>query len=142
LYLPANFRAVEDARDFFLVDLPVPVENHANRVAILWDFDRDTRPIDVLIALWYRDLKTAVQVLALHEYRGDLTIVIGVPVTDQIKQTIQSAADAALRPNDHWTVRVRCVATRDGTMMRSALAPNDPLQILPETARLGLVVTQ
>ena len=140
--LPTRTKIVESVRDVQVFDLALPTDPPcANRIAVLWDSDRDERPLDVLAALHYRDLRVRPGVVALAESRGVISCWFDSPqFVAKARTANQVAGDAALRPHDHWAdAPLIIVPIRDGVLDRDALLPNCRLLVVPNRYNLGLV---
>jgi hypothetical protein len=138
--LPANTHIIASTRDRVIFDLPLPTEPpQANRIAVLWDGDRDERILDVMTALHFRDLRVRAHVIALAERGGVVTVWVGsAHDVEKMRAIIQAAADAALRPRDRWTVApLVVVETRNGVLDKKSLLLDERLASIPYN--LGLV---
>jgi hypothetical protein len=129
------------ARDFAILEWQLPTDQPlAHRIGVIYDLDRDERPIDAVVALGYRDPKARMSIVALSESKGVLTAYVGgAQDLDRLHASIASAADVALLP-DRWTVApLQIVPVRNGVLDHARLPIGHPLLVLPKRYALGLV---
>lgn len=149
---PVGVTVEREARDWHISLWPITIADRisnvpdlSNRIGIVWDEDRDDRLLLVLTALHYMNRKVRSHVVALTERKGVITCWyagMGAEL-DDARTALQAAADAALRPHDHWTVNPLIpVKMKDGVMDWDSLSPDDLLHgNLPRRFNLGLVVS-
>lgn len=159
--LPANIARVSNSfRDFSLIDLTLPKVPLTQRIAIVYDFDRDLRVLWVLSAFIHANRKLCAGLIGLAEAKGVLqsfwtpqptsflttgyspSFVTGYsPV--KYTELLQAAADVALEGEDHWTVAPAKLLPVDhnGRLDASALSADHPLRLVPPRflAQLGQV---
>ena len=141
--LPAGARIVLSARDFIIDEISVaPDASLVQRLAILFDVDRDTRSLEVLSALYLRDHDICTNVLGLAETRGELTVWYGDATSvEMARNPVQQAANAALWPYDSWRTRVVLAPMLpNGKLDRDNLSVGDPLRVAPARYPLGRIL--
>jgi hypothetical protein len=134
-------RTVLNAQDFSLIEIPLPVEPPMlNRLGILWDVDHDERVLDVVAALYYRDVRTRAGILALAESKGVLRVFVGgAEDLGKLQSTLDATVDIAVRHDDRWTVRLETVPVQNGKLDYTRLPAGHALHILPRRLPCGLV---
>ena len=140
MFLPSNARFIADARDFSIIDYPLPDRSRLiNRLGVLWDKDRDARILEVLFALSCRDLRARVALVALAEISGIIT-AWGYGIDHaRMTRSLQEAADCVLLPHDRWSVNgVIEVPMKDGFVDLAALEADHPLHKFPPKYALGV----
>jgi hypothetical protein len=123
--------------------MPMPyAASRSNRVAIIWDQDRDERVIAAYTSIAYRDFQLRANLLALAESEGVLTAWFApfTPDVQRQRKYVQNAVDSALRPCDRWKVApLQMLAMRDGLVDVDALPADSPVHWAASTYGLGEV---
>jgi len=133
-----------NARDFTVLSFTIGKQQRQRqiRIAALWDADRDTRVLTILIALRFRDPAAFAGIRAIAEEKGRVKFWLdnATPHPEKVRELLQAAADVALVPIDQWEVgEPRLVRCRNGAVDRAALPPDDPLHVVLRRCALGVV---
>jgi hypothetical protein len=143
LNLPFQSRIIENTRDHLIFDTPMPhAASRANRVAIVWDKDRDERIIAAYTSLAYRDFQLRAHLLALAESGGIVTAWFApfTPDVNRQRKYVQTAVDNALLPGDRWKVApLQMLAMRDGRVDVGVLPADSPVYWAASVYGLGEV---
>ena len=137
---PSQMHVIADLRDVRILEMGLP-NNLTQRLAVIFDHDRDQRVIDVLQSISFRAPHFRANLIALAESGGDLTLWYGDAQTlDAARRPFQEATTAALWPYDNWRVKEVILApVHDGVLVRDELPARDLLQAAPARYVLGLV---
>jgi hypothetical protein len=143
--LPPGVKIAQSLRDYLIAEIqlssiPVMVQ----RVCVFFDADRDLRVLWVLGALAMFDRATCAKLVALAESRGTLRSwwASPTPMLSAVDtRALRKASDAALAPDDKWTIdRPVLVQTKpDGMLDIDALPEGDLLRTAPRAMPLGRV---
>jgi hypothetical protein len=147
--LPPGVRLVQSLRDYLIVEIQLSSGKPAmvQRVCVLFDADRDLRVLWVLGALAMFDRGICSELIGLAESRGQLRSWWAGPAPVLIaalhSNALSLASDAALQPDDQWSVAPpEFVKMKpDGTVDIDALPEGDLLRTAPRSIALGRVVT-
>jgi hypothetical protein len=144
--LPAGTKIVQSLRDHILVSIQLSSSPAISQhVLCLMDADRDLRVLWVLGALAMFDRAACATLVALAESRGTLRSWWANPIpmlAPMGTRSLQHASDAALAPDDIWTVEppILVPAKPDGTADVDALPDGDLLRrMAPKGMALGRV---
>lgn len=137
--LPSGARIIVSARDFQLIEIQLSSDKPAmvQRVCVLYPgASRDLRVLWVLGALAILERDTCSKLVALAADRGKLRSWWASPTPMLIGMDIQrlaEAADAALAPDDKWSVLppTLVMITPSGTADLDALPEDDDLRRMP-----------
>ncbi len=139
--LPAAASVKLSLRDHLIVDWLI--SSHpplTQRMAVLFDYDRDERVLDFLSAAHYAYPKIRCNIVGVAETKGRAAVFYGCPLTvDEAHRSLSEAAYRALYPGDKWHVDIIVVPMRDGVLDRARLAETSPLHAAPPRFQLGLV---
>lgn len=133
------YEVIASTRDYAVALFRTPQPPGGNRVAILFDVDRDERALLVLLALRLRNPELFIYVRAIAESRGDITLWVDSALRDlqAARARFQAAVTSALSPYDDWRVlpltSIPCSA--DGVLL--PLAAEHSLYRVASGCKLG-----
>lgn len=139
--LPASAQIKVSVRDYQIVDFLLSESPPLlQRMAVLYDPDRDERILDFLTCATYACPRVRSNIIVCGESKGRITIYYGDPLTlDKAPRALSEAAYKATWPQDKWVVDIVLVPVRNGVLDRARLPETSPLLVLPERFQYGLI---
>jgi hypothetical protein len=140
-HLPAAAAIKQCLRDHLIIDWYISsAPPLVQRMAVLFDYDRDERVLDFLSAAHYACPKLRANIVGVAETKGRIAVFYGCPLTiAEAQRALSEAAYRALYPGDRWHVDIVLVPMRDGVLDRAKVAETSPLHAAPPRFQLGLV---
>lgn len=144
--LPPGVRIVQSLRDHIIVSIQLSsTPAMVQHVYVAFDADRDLRVLWVIGALAMFDRGICAELVGLAESHGQLRSWWAGPAPVFIaalhSDALSMASDAALQPDDRWSVAppVFVKMKSDGTVDIDALPESDLLRTAPRSIALGRV---
>jgi hypothetical protein len=139
--LPAAAQIKQCLRDHLIIDWLISSSPPlVQRMAVLFDYDRDERILDFLTAAHYACPKLRANIVGVAETKGRIAVFYGCPLTiPEAQRALSEAAYRALYPGDKWHVDIVPVPMRDGVLDRTRLDEKHTLHATPPRYQLGLI---